>query len=55
MTTNDIEHIAGDVLIIGGGVAGMMAAVAALRSGLTPIVVTKGTYAVGVGRKLSSF
>lgn len=41
------QEIETDVLIIGGGVAGMMAAVGALRAGVTPLVVTKGTYASG--------
>ena len=41
------RHIDADVLIIGGGVAGMMAAVGAVRSGVTPVLVTKGTYASG--------
>ncbi|HWI14339.1 MAG TPA: FAD-binding protein [Burkholderiales bacterium] len=36
-----------DVLIIGGGVAGMMAAEGAVRAGVRPLVVTKGTYASG--------
>ena len=36
-----------DVLIIGGGVAGMMAALGSLRAGVTPVLVTKGTYGSG--------
>lgn len=43
----DVQHLTTDVLIIGGGVAGMMAAVGALRSGITPALLTKGTYASG--------
>jgi fumarate reductase (CoM/CoB) subunit A len=42
-----IEQYTTDVLIVGGGVAGMMAAVGAMRMGVTPLVVTKGTYASG--------
>src|SRR3990172_3184847 len=41
------ERIETDVLIIGGGAAGMIAAVAATRAGVKPLVVTKGTYASG--------
>lgn len=44
---NEVQHITADVLIIGGGVAGMMAAIGALRSGVTPVLLTKGTYASG--------
>ncbi|MCE2946668.1 MAG: FAD-binding protein [bacterium] len=47
MAMNEVERLSTDVLIIGGGVAGMMAAVAALRSGITPMLLTKGTYASG--------
>jgi fumarate reductase (CoM/CoB) subunit A len=43
----DVQHLSADVLIIGGGVAGMMAAVGALRAGQTPLLLTKGTYASG--------
>lgn len=43
----DVQHLTADVLIIGGGVAGMMAAVGALRAGITPLLLTKGTYASG--------
>lgn len=43
----DVQHLTADVLIIGGGVAGMMAAVGALRAGVTPLLLTKGTYASG--------
>lgn len=45
--TTDTLHLETDVLIVGGGVAGMMAAVGAIRNGITPMVVTKGTYASG--------
>ena len=41
------ERIETDVLIIGGGAAGMIAAIGALRAGVMPLVVTKGTYASG--------
>src|SRR3990170_9129259 len=44
---SEIRHIQTDVLIIGAGVAGMMAVVGAKRSGITPVIVTKGTYASG--------
>ncbi len=44
---SEIRHIQTDVLIIGAGVAGMMAVVGARRSGITPVIVTKGTYASG--------
>ena len=44
---DEIRHITTDVLIIGGGVAGMMAAVGSLRAGVTPMLLTKGTYASG--------
>jgi len=47
LKSGDVQHLAADVLIIGGGVAGMMAAVGALRAGLTPLLLTKGTYASG--------
>ncbi|MBI3935814.1 MAG: FAD-binding protein [Betaproteobacteria bacterium] len=43
----DIQRIEADVLIIGGGAAGMIAAVGAIRAGARPLVVTKGTYASG--------
>ncbi len=43
-TTQRIET---DVLIIGGGAAGMIAAIGALRAGAKPLVVTKGTCACG--------
>lgn len=36
-----------DVLIIGGGVAGMMAAVGCVRSGVKPLLVTKATFPSG--------
>ncbi|MBI3937043.1 MAG: FAD-binding protein, partial [Betaproteobacteria bacterium] len=44
---NEVQHITADVLIIGGGAAGMMAAVGSLRAGVTPVLATKGTYASG--------
>jgi len=43
----EIRHVETDVLIIGAGVAGMLAVVGAKRSGVTPIIATKGTYASG--------
>ena len=43
----EVERIETDVLIIGGGAAGMIAAIGALRAGIKPLVVTKGTYASG--------
>ncbi len=45
--SSEIHRIETDVLIIGAGVAGMMAVVGAKRSGITPIIATKGTYASG--------
>lgn len=45
--TPKVEHVNADVLIVGGGVAGMMAAVGAVRCGIKPVLVTKGTYASG--------
>lgn len=44
---SDIQHIETDVLIIGGGVAGMMAAVGCVRSGVKPILMTKATFPSG--------
>ena len=44
---SDIRHIETEMLIVGAGVAGMMAATAALRVGITPVVATKGSYASG--------
>lgn len=41
------ERIETDVLIIGGGAGGMIAAIGAVRAGLKPLVVTKGTYGSG--------
>jgi len=43
----DVERIETDVLIIGGGAAGMIAAIGSLRAGIKPLVITKGTYASG--------
>jgi fumarate reductase (CoM/CoB) subunit A len=43
----DAQQLQTDVLIIGGGVAGMMAAAGAVRNGVRPLLVTKGTYASG--------
>ncbi len=42
-----VQRIRTDLLIIGGGVAGMMAAVGAVRSGVKPMLVTKGTFPSG--------
>lgn len=47
MSDTGLERHDTDVLIVGGGVAGMMAAEGALRAGVRPLVVTKGTYASG--------
>lgn len=44
---SEIRHIETDVLIVGAGVAGMMAVVGARRAGVTPVIATKGTYASG--------
>ena len=46
-TLESTQRITTDVLIIGGGAAGMIAAIGALRAGVKPLVVTKGTYASG--------
>src|SRR3990170_7480582 len=43
----EVRQLQTDVLIIGAGVAGMMAAIGANRSGVTPVIATKGTYASG--------
>ena len=43
----EIEKIETDVLIIGAGVAGMISAEGAIRCGIVPSVITKGTYASG--------
>jgi len=43
----EVERLETDVLIIGGGAAGMIAAIGAMRGGAKPLVVTKGTYASG--------
>jgi fumarate reductase (CoM/CoB) subunit A len=45
--TTEIRHIQTDMLVIGSGVAGMLAVVGALRNGITPVIATKGTYASG--------
>lgn len=44
---SEIQHIETDVLIVGGGVAGMMAAVGCVRSGVKPILMTKATFPSG--------
>jgi fumarate reductase (CoM/CoB) subunit A len=44
---SEIQHVETDVLIIGGGVAGMMAAVGCIRSGVKPILMTKATFPSG--------
>ena len=44
---SDVRKIETDVLIIGGGVAGMMAAVGCIRSGVKPILITKATFPSG--------
>jgi len=43
----DTERVETDVLIIGAGAGGMIAAIGAIRAGLRPLVITKGTYASG--------
>ena len=43
----DIRRIQTDMLIIGSGVAGMLAVVGAMRSGVRPMIATKSTYASG--------
>ncbi len=45
--TSDIMHIETDALVVGSGVAGMMAVVGCMRSGVKPVIATKGTYASG--------
>ncbi|HBK78078.1 MAG TPA: hypothetical protein DDZ83_00040 [Nitrospinae bacterium] len=45
--SENVRHIETDVLIIGGGVAGMMAAVGCRRSGVRPVLMTKATYPSG--------
>jgi fumarate reductase (CoM/CoB) subunit A len=47
MVDQEVEMVEADVLIIGAGIAGMMAAVAASRSGIAPTIATKGSYASG--------
>ncbi len=44
---SEVRKIEADVLIIGGGVAGMMAAVGCIRSGVQPILITKATFPSG--------
>lgn len=44
---SEIRQIQTDMLVIGSGVAGMLAVVGAKRSGVTPVIATKGTYASG--------
>ncbi|MDP6367637.1 MAG: FAD-binding protein, partial [Nitrospinota bacterium] len=43
----EVRKIETDVLIIGSGVAGMMAAVGAIRCGVKPTIVTKATFPSG--------
>ena len=43
----EVEQLQTDVLIIGGGVAGMMAAAGCVRNGVRPLLITKGTYPSG--------
>jgi fumarate reductase (CoM/CoB) subunit A len=43
----EVQQLQTDVLIIGGGVAGMMAAAGCVRNGVRPLLLTKGTYASG--------
>ena len=44
---SEVRRIETDVLIIGGGVAGMMAAVGCVRSGVKPVLITKATFPSG--------
>ena len=44
---SEVRKIETDALIIGGGVAGMMAAVGCVRSGVKPLLVTKATFPSG--------
>lgn len=44
---SEVRKIETDALIIGGGVAGMMAAVGFVRSGVKPLLVTKATFPSG--------
>ena len=44
---SEIRHIETDVLIVGAGVAGMLAVVGAKRAGISPVIATKGAYASG--------
>jgi fumarate reductase (CoM/CoB) subunit A len=43
----DFRRMQTDMLIIGSGVAGMLAVVGAMRSGVKPMIATKSTYASG--------
>ena len=44
---SEVRKIETDALVIGGGVAGMMAAVGCVRSGVKPLLVTKATFPSG--------
>ncbi len=44
---SEIRHLQTDMLIIGSGVAGMLAVVGAMRSGVRPMIATKSNYASG--------
>ena len=44
---SEIRHLQTDMLVVGSGVAGMLAVVGAMRSGVTPMIATKSTYASG--------
>jgi fumarate reductase (CoM/CoB) subunit A len=46
-SSTEVRHIQTDMLVVGSGVAGMLAVVGALRNGVTPVIATKGTYASG--------
>ena len=43
----EIRNIQTDMLVIGSGVAGMLAVVGAMRCGIKPVIATKSTYASG--------
>lgn len=47
MIEQEVEMIEADVLIVGAGIAGMMAAVAVSKAGVMPTIATKGAYASG--------
>ncbi|MFC1491036.1 FAD-binding protein [Nitrospinota bacterium] len=46
------RHLETDVLIIGAGAAGMVAALGCVRGGVKPLLVTKGTFPSGSTSKV---